>query len=255
MSTLKRDMGIILRHIPHGEASGILTVFMREHGRVGLMAKGIRAKKKIGSNVALEPFTRAQFVYYFKPTRDLQLAKEWTVESPHLGARSNLRTLTVAAAVIELLMRCTREDDPHPVLFDSAEDTLSALDARTGGELALLWKFEIGLFEELGFRLQFDTCAVTARPLKPPFAGPIRYRFADGAFLLPHAVTHEAGDGSLGPEAFAVLASLRGASRQFVSRISVPARTEHEITAFLARYLEAHLPVSGTLKSLAALHW
>lgn len=255
MSTLLRDSGIILRNIPHGETSCILAVFMREHGRVGLMVKGARAKKKTGTAAALEPLTRVHFVYYHKTSRELQLAKEWTIEAPWLHIRSRLESLAVASAVIELLARCTKDEDPHPALYDAALEALLLLDTLPAGRFALLWKFALILFSELGFRLGLERCGESREKLQPPFTAPLRYRLQDGAFFAPLVNKQMARDGALSPEAFALLASLEHASWQYCSRIATQARIEFELTSFLASYLEAHLPVNGKLHSLAALRW
>ena len=49
MSDPCRADGFVLRSVKHGESSLILTVFTREFGRIGLMAKG--AKSQIDSAV------------------------------------------------------------------------------------------------------------------------------------------------------------------------------------------------------------
>src|SRR5512147_1220190 len=121
MSTLAQATGIILHRVRHGETSLIVTAFTREAGRIGLMAKGARSKSKLGTASGLELFNEAQFVYYYKHGRDLQLLKEWSVVVPHSALREEFERLTVASAVVELLSRCLKDDDPHPELYDAAK--------------------------------------------------------------------------------------------------------------------------------------
>jgi DNA repair protein RecO (recombination protein O) len=254
MSAIVQASGIVLHSVRHGETSLILTVFTQEHGRIGLMAKGARSKAKTGAAAGLALFTEAQFVYYHKSSRDLQLLKEWTIVSPHLGLREDFTLVTIASAVAELLSRCMRDDDPHPELYDSASETLAALDGKPASPLPLLWAFELSLFHELGFELGMAACAATGKPLIAPFKGPIRYRLADGSFFHPET-TMNGYDGELAPESFAALAKLATASSAFAGRLTLNARTNQELVSFLTRYLETHLPVRGKLRSLEALHW
>jgi DNA repair protein RecO (recombination protein O) len=255
MSTLYREPGIILRSLRHGESSAIITVFTRGRGKIGLIAKGARRRIKGGTPLGLELFCEAEFVYYHKETRELQLLKELSLIDPHLGVRDRMSGMTIGSAVLELLLRCMKEEDPHPVLYDAAVATLRALDSQESVSLPLLWKFELELLTELGFRLQLERCALTGKPLAPPFQGPVKYRFRDGAFVSPGAASNEPLDGSLSAAAFASLSRLNSSSREFAGKMKVDNRVARELTSFIQRFLEYHLPISGRLKSLSALRW
>ena len=255
MSTLIRDAGIILRTIHHGETSSIITVFTRSHGKIGLIAKGARRQIKKGSPLALELFTEAEFVYYHKPSRDLQLLKELSLQQAHLGIRDSLSGMTLGSAILELLLRCLHDEDPHDDLYDATQEALAALDAQKGVCLPLLWKFELILLRALGFNLQLKQCAASGKVLSPPFAGPIRFRYRDGIFISPEASFKDNTDGTLSADSFALLARLVDAGYSFAGRLIVKEKTEQEIARFLNQYLESHLPVSGRLRSLEALRW
>ncbi len=255
MSSLVTINGIVLRSIRHGESSLILTVFSREFGKISLMAKGVRGTKKLGAASTLQLFSEAQIVYYRKQGRDLQMLKEASPIAPHLGLRTDLDLMSVASAIVELLTRCLRDEDPHPELYENTSVTLAALDLCPQSPLPLFWKFETDLFSSLGFGLRTARCAETDAPLLPPFHNGIRYRLSDGGFLHPDARPSAQRDGELTPESFGVLASIASSTREFAGRIAVTPRIVQELSAFLARYLETHLPVRGNLRSLNALRW
>ncbi|RPH94061.1 DNA repair protein RecO [candidate division KSB1 bacterium] len=255
MSSLVHVTGIVLHVVKHGETSLIITAFTRELGKVGLMAKGARGKSKLGSAAGLELLTESQFVLYYKAGRDLQLLKEWMAVEPHRGLRENFNSLTIGSAVAEILSRCLREHDPHPELFDAARTILQALDGSPASPLPLLWAFQLHLFSVLGFGLRTEQCTSSGVPLTPPFSSTIGYRFADGAFLHPSVKNTVLHDGELSAEAFMILSRLTTSPLQFAARLNVSPRAQHDLTTFLARYLETHLPVSGKLRSLQALNW
>ncbi|MDD5088281.1 MAG: DNA repair protein RecO [bacterium] len=255
MSTLIRSDGIVLRTIRHGETSLILTVFMRETGRESLMAKGVRARSRHGGSAGLELLCEAQFIYYHKGGRDLQLLKEWSLHSAHASLRADFDGYVVANALAELLGHCLRESDPHPELYAAASATLDALDRLPTSPLPLLWAFELKLFRTLGFGFRFEDCAASGRPLIAPFRAPIRYRLSDGAFFHPDVPAGVLSDGVLSGEAFAVLASLSSSSNDFAGKIKTDPRIRTELSLLFARYLETHLSVRGALRSLDALNW
>ncbi len=255
MSSLQTVTGIVLHRVRHGETSLILTAFTREAGKLGLMAKGARAKSKLGTATALDLFCEAQFVFYRKIGRDLQLLKEWTTISPHAAVREDFERLTIASAVMELLSRCLTEEDPHPDLYDIAAATLHALDQRPAAPLPLLWAFELGLFRSLGFSLQVETDSLTGKSFAPPLPSYIRYRMSNGSFFLSDSRTSAPSDGEMSAETFAVLSALCSFSVQTAGNITFGLRVGKEMTYFLARYLETHLPVRGRIRSLDALNW
>ncbi|HEY3294666.1 MAG TPA: DNA repair protein RecO [bacterium] len=255
MSVLQQATGIVLHRVRHGETSLILTAFTREMGKLGLMAKGARAKGKLGGSAGLELFTEAQFVFYRKSGRDLQLLKEWATISPHSVVREDFERLTIASAVVELLARCLTDEDPHPDLYDAASATLHALDQRPESALPLLWAFETSLFQTLGFGLQTELDALTGRPLTPPFPSYIRYRWSSGSFFVSDPRNNPPSDGEMSGETFAVLSALSQFSVQAAGQIAFGPRVRKELTYFLSRYLETHLPVRGKIRSLEALNW
>lgn len=255
MAKLLQCRGLVLRTVRHGESSLILTVLSHSDGITGLMAKGVRGKTKAGTAAGLAPCSEGQFVYYHKPGRDVQLLKEWHIDNPHLPLREDLSTLAVSAAVMELLLRCLRDGDPAPDLYDSAANTLTILERKPALPLVPFWAFALQLFRILGFGLRPAVCADSARLLQPPFARPLRYRLADGGFLHPEAAERLPVDGVLSPEAFVILAKVNAAAPEFLVRLTAGAKTQQEINDFLKHYLEAHLPVRGALKALDALHW
>jgi DNA repair protein RecO (recombination protein O) len=255
MSVLVQANGIVLHRLRHGETSLILNVFTREFGKIGLLAKGARGKSKLASSAGLELFNEAQFVFYRKATRDLQLLKEWVLLAAHSPLREDLDRMTVGSAIMELLARCLHEEDPHPELYDSSVAALQALDGRPAHPLPLLWAFELQLFRVLGFALQLEVCAISGRPLVPPFEREIRYRLSDGSFVHPSVPSDATFAGGLSPEAFAALVALIHLPPEFAGKMALGLRANREIATFLTRYLETHLPIKGRLRSLTALTW
>jgi DNA repair protein RecO (recombination protein O) len=255
MPALAQDTGIVIHRVRHGETSLILTAFTRESGKLGLMAKGARAKAKTGGTAGLELFAEAQFVYYRKAGRDLQLLKEWSTIEPNGGLRQDFDCLTVASAVAELLSRCFKDEDPHPDIYDAAIATLHVLNQHPSSPLPVLFAFEMSLFSSLGFALQLETDAESHRPLQPPYEGDVKYRLADGAFIRPETKGQFGFDGKLSPESFSALARLSTARPELAARVQLGPRARYELAGYMARFLETHLPVRGKLRSLAALHW
>ncbi|MEP1470262.1 MAG: DNA repair protein RecO [Halieaceae bacterium] len=147
----------LLHRRPYRDSSQLLEVFTAEHGRLSLVAKGVRRKTRGGSTAAI--------VQAFVP---LLLS---------FSGRADLKTLTAAEVaggaftlrgerlfsglyLNELLLRLLPRYDPHPQLFASYASTLQALAASDHAEETLR-RFEFGLLDELGYSFDLTQEAVT----------------------------------------------------------------------------------------------
>jgi DNA repair protein RecO (recombination protein O) len=103
-----------------------------------------------------------QVVYYYKPTRDLQILSESShVESFHRLRRS-LRTITIGLRILELIDALTEEEDPQPEVCALTVRALRRLD-RTEARAANLWPYvQLRLAELLGIAPSIDRANVEA---------------------------------------------------------------------------------------------
>lgn len=140
----------ILHSRPFRNTSALVEAITREHGRVGLVARGARSARRPLRGL-IQPF--------------VPLLVSWT-------GRGELFTLTGAEAaggtvplggkrlitglyLNELLMRLMHRYDPHPELFDLYAHTLALL-SEPGSEEPILRRFELGLLEAIGYALVLD---------------------------------------------------------------------------------------------------
>jgi len=134
-----RTEAVVLRSLDYGETSQIVTLLTREKGKIGVMAKGARrTKSSFGST--LQPMSYTQVVFYYKPTRELQILSESShVESYHQLRRS-LRSITVGLRIVELVDALVEEEDPQPEMFALTVRALRRLN-RTEARASNLWPF------------------------------------------------------------------------------------------------------------------
>ena len=153
--------GFVLHSYPYKETSLIVDVFTRDHGRIGLVAKG-----------AKRPHSKLRGVLQtFQP-----LSIGWT-------GKSEIRTLTEAewiggllplekSALLcgfylnELLVKLLARDDPHPALFDHYVSTLNQL-AHDEPPPIVLRKFERILLKETGVGGTLNIDVQTGEPVRP----------------------------------------------------------------------------------------
>jgi DNA repair protein RecO (recombination protein O) len=150
MHRVSLEPAYVLHARPYLESSLLLEAFTRDHGRVGLVARGARG-------------SRSRWKSLLQPFRPLLLS--WS-------QRGELGTLTAADQVAspppaqgqalfcglyanELLVRSLHRADPHPELFESYRHLLNDLSAQCPPE-PVLRMFEKQLLDALGFGLQLE---------------------------------------------------------------------------------------------------
>ena len=151
--------GYLLHQRPYRETSALLEIFTETHGRVGLVARGVRSarSKQRGD---LQPFRKLQFSWQSRGELGTLIAVE---SDGRIGALQG-KTLYSAFYLNELLMRLMTRHDPHPELFAAYSASLQALANGDGVEVVLR-RFEIQLLQELGYGLQLDCDVETGEAL------------------------------------------------------------------------------------------
>jgi DNA repair protein RecO (recombination protein O) len=156
-----RTEAVVLRSLDYGETSQIVTLFTREKGKLGVMAKGAR-RPKSSFGATLQPMAYTQVVFYYKPTRTLQTLSESShVESFH-RLRRDLRRITVGLRIVELIDALMETEDPAPDVFALLVRVLGRLNVAER-RFANLWPYvQLRLAQRLGVAPAVDRERVEA---------------------------------------------------------------------------------------------
>jgi DNA repair protein RecO (recombination protein O) len=140
----------ILHSRPYRESSVLLEVLSREHGRIGLIARGARGARSRWKSI-LQPFRPLLLSWSQRGELGTVTGADQIAAPPPL----NGEPLFCALYANELLVRFLQRSDPHAGLFDQYRDLLAALG---GGEAsqAALRLFEYHVLTAAGFGLQLD---------------------------------------------------------------------------------------------------
>jgi DNA repair protein RecO (recombination protein O) len=134
--TAIRTPAIILSRTDFGEADRILTLLTPEHGKLRLMAKGVRrVKSKLAGGIELFSISD---ISYLKGRGEIgTLVSSQLVR--HFSIVSDLERVQLGYALIKQLHRAT-EDDVEPEYYELLSKAFAALDERdVEGLLIQLW--------------------------------------------------------------------------------------------------------------------
>lgn len=149
----------VLHRRPYGNASLLLEVLGREHGRLGLVARNAVSPRSRLKGL-LQPFT--PLLLSWSGADDLATLTG-AEEAGHPVPLPPHRVLAGLYAN-ELLVRLLPRLDPHPGLFAAYESLLAEL-AAVPGEEPPLRRFEKRLLEDLGYGLTLDREAGGGAPI------------------------------------------------------------------------------------------
>ncbi len=172
---VEAQLAFVLHARPWRETSLLVEVLTRDHGRVGLVARGLNGPKRQPLRAALQPRQSLRIDYVQRgELAQLRHAEALDAPTPLTGDAS-----LSAFYVHELLLRLAPRQDPQPALYE--------LYARVRNELAgadsLAWtlrRYERDLIECLGYALPWhedcegDPIDAAAWYQLDPQRGPVR---------------------------------------------------------------------------------
>jgi len=176
------DEGIVLGVKRHGEASAILELMTREHGRhLGLVRGGSGARLK----PILQPGNSVAASWRARLDEHLGL---YSVEGMNLRAAGFFGAPHAVYGVTHLaaLMRLLPERDPHVGLYAVFESLLDRLDDPQWAA-PMLVRFELQLLAELGFGLDLSECAATGATAELIYVSPKSGRAVSRDAGVPYA--------------------------------------------------------------------
>jgi DNA repair protein RecO (recombination protein O) len=158
---VQQQSAFVLRANAYRESSLLLEVFSRNHGRLGLIAKGAR-RPAAGLRAVLIPFQPLLLGWTGRGELAVLTGAETEAALPMLDGRN----LFCGYYLNELLVRLLHRHDPHERLFEAYSGCLVRL--RTGADPeAALRVFEKQLLKEIGYGLLLEREALHGEPIRP----------------------------------------------------------------------------------------
>lgn len=176
MRQIEAQPGYVLHARPYRETSLLLELFSRDHGRVGVIARGVRGARAQPLRASLQPLQPLLFCASGRG----ELLRLHTAEAAGPALRLQGDGLLSAFYLNELLTRLLPRDDPQPSLFWRYAEALAELESGAAPAWTLR-RFERDLLAGIGYALELTQEADGARALEPmasyhvdPEAGPQR---------------------------------------------------------------------------------
>lgn len=108
---------IILKSVDYQESSKIITVLSEKHGKIALIARGVkRPKNKLSGQIEIGNIL--DVVYYYKSSRSVQSLTEASIAFTSLSFRQDIERAAILFATLELVNQIVHENEVNESIFN-----------------------------------------------------------------------------------------------------------------------------------------
>jgi DNA repair protein RecO (recombination protein O) len=229
----EKSTAIVLRTVEFMETSLVLTLFTREFGKMGALAKGARRLKGPFES-ALDLLALCRIVFLRKSSEALDLVTEAKLLRRFRPAGRDLASLYAGYYVAELLNELTDEYDPHPERFDLADESLLALSAGEPVANRVL-RFELVALRLLGHLPSLDRCVQCGTAV--PMTGRVAFGQSDGGVLCARCRGGKAKVVSASAGVLRAMAGLANPGSRAWRRLELDSGSRGQLRGLLNQYL------------------
>lgn len=241
MPTYQAD-AIVLRRLDYGEADRIVTLLTREHGKLAVIAKGVRRQKAKAAG-SLDLFARSRMMLAKGRNLDVVAQVERRGDVRHISG--DLERTAYAGLVSEVVDKVLEERHPVDDIFDLVVQTLDRLNAPSRLPRADAAWFLMRILEQLGYQPQLQDCPGCGQPLPDDTAwfSPLL-----GGVLCPGCGSHAQSGSPLSVTSLKVLRVMAADDGALFDRLKLTSEVLDQVEQALQSQLEYHL--DRRLKSL-----
>jgi DNA repair protein RecO (recombination protein O) len=232
----EKSHAIVLKVVEFSETSCVVTLFTEHFGKVGALAKGARRPKGPFEG-AIDLLALIRIVFLRKSSDSLDLLTEAKLERRFRSAQRDLARLNAGYYVAELLTELTERGDPHPALFQAADQTLLNLDIGAP-LLETIVRFELAALQEVGHLPSLDVCVVCGRQVERTTR--VAFGMTAGGVLCENCRPGRRGVVSVTSAVIDVLREASSREREAPAGLFLDAKIHGELRAVLNNYF-AHL--------------
>lgn len=228
---LQKVEGIVIRTTDYGEANKIVTLYTRELGKIGVMARGAKRPKSRLAAIS-QLFTHGHFV--FQKTSGLGVLNQGEIIQSFRDLRTDIILTSYAAYIVELLDKLTDQNDKNPYLYEMVFQSLQYIDEGIDYEI-ITRLFEVKMLRLAGIGLHVDSCChCDARE------GEFSFSLKEGGFLCHRCLYKDERVLKISPGTAKLLRLFYHFELNRLGAISVKPETKEQLKQILEAYYDEY---------------
>ncbi|MDP4162125.1 MAG: DNA repair protein RecO [Bacillota bacterium] len=242
---LQKCEGIVIRNTDYSETNKIVTLYTREWGKFGVMARGAKKPNSRLSAIS-QLFTHGYFLV--QKGTGLGSLQQGEMISSMRSIREDIFLTAYASYIVELTDKSTEDRKPDPYLFELLYQTLHLMNE--GYDLDIMMHiYEMKMLNVLGLHPVLNQCAVCGNT-----EGQFVFSVREGGLLCHRCLTHDPYHFKISASAVKLLRLFYFFDLSRLGNISVKEETKAElkkvITAYYEEYSGLHLKTKKFLNSM-----
>lgn len=149
---------LILKKIPYRETSLIVEAISREHGKITIMAKGVRKEKSSWLGL-FDILNELDLILYNNPSSQWYTFKSGLLLDSHLLDK-NINCSSLMQAAAELYKQIETSQPEYGIMYHLLVTYLKYVPTVQVNAIAIFWRFLMRLFTIYGIDLDFNQCIV-----------------------------------------------------------------------------------------------
>ncbi|MRG86624.1 DNA repair protein RecO [Salinibacillus xinjiangensis] len=226
---MEKVEGIVIRTQDYSETHKIVTLFTKERGKVGLIARG--AKKPKSQMAALtQPFVYG--VFLIQPSRNLGTLYQGDVTHSMRKMREDIIKTAYAAYLAELTDKVLENQAPDPFLFDQLLHTFERIENDDSPEIIAMI-YELKIFEKGGFAPELRYCVNCGRD-----EGITHFSITEGGFLCSNCSYMDERAVMLNKSLFKILQAIRFVNVERIGKVTIKEENRKKLRQLLDAYYD-----------------
>ncbi len=228
---LQKVEGIIIRTNDYGETNKIITVFTREYGKIGLMARGAKKPSSRLASVS-QIFTYGSFLIQTSSGLGTLQQGESLSSMKHL--KSDIIAMAYASYIVELTDKALEDRKANPVLFELFHQVLHLMNEGMDIEV-LTMIYELKMLQVIGLYPHLSSCVSCFRT-----EGRFTFSIREGGFLCHLCLKKDPLSIQITPATFRLLRLFYSFDLSRLGTISVKPDTKLELKTVITRFYDEY---------------
>ncbi|RFU61325.1 DNA repair protein RecO [Bacillus sp. V59.32b] len=228
---LQKCEGIVIRRTDYGESNKIITIYTREWGKIGAMARGASKPKS-----RLSAVTQLFYYGYFlvQTSSGLGTMQQGETVNSMRSIREDIFSTAYASYIVELLDKSVEDKKSNPYLFELLYQTLNYINEGYDAEI-LKFIFEMKMLQVNGLSPTLDQCSISGHT-----EGEFAFSLREGGFICHRCYGKDPYHIKMSPVAVKLLRLFYYFDLSRLGNISIKPETKKELQRVIDAYYEEY---------------
>ncbi|WP_043933915.1 DNA repair protein RecO [Bacillus sp. EB01] len=228
---LEKCEGIIIRTTDYAETNKVVTLYTRERGKIGVMARGA---KKPNSRLSAITQLLTHGYFLFQKGSGLGTLQQGEIISPMRSIRGDIFLTAYASYVSELTDKATDDSKANPYHYELLLQTLICFDEGYDPEVITMI-YEMKMLNVLGLYPVLDQCSVCGST-----DGHFSFSIREGGFICHRCLEKDPYHFKISQAAAKLLRLFYHFDLSRLGNISVKQETKDELKKVISAYYEEY---------------